>query len=58
MFVPLSHPQGHAQCDFGEARVIIGGLERKAHYFVLDMLHSDGCFAKPQSTEKVSVSAC
>ena len=25
MFVPLSHAPGHAQCDFGEARVIIGG---------------------------------
>ncbi len=31
MFVPLSHPPGHAQCDYGEARVIIGGVERKAH---------------------------
>ena len=25
MFVPLSHAPGHAQCDFGEALVIIGG---------------------------------
>ena len=24
MFAPLSHAPGHAQCDFGEARVIIG----------------------------------
>ena len=23
MFVPLSHPPGHAQCDFGEALVVI-----------------------------------
>ena len=37
MFVPLSHPAGHAQCDFGEALVIIGGVEQKAHYFVLDL---------------------
>ena len=36
MFVPLSHSPGHAQCDFGEARVIIGGVEQKAHYFVLE----------------------
>ena len=35
MFLPLSHPPGHAQCDYGEARVIIGGVERKAHYFAL-----------------------
>ena len=46
MFVPLSHPPGHAQCDFGEARVIIGGVEQKAHYFVLDLPHSDDCFVK------------
>ena len=43
MFVPLSHAPGHAQCDFGEARVIIGGVERKAHCLVLDLPHSDGC---------------
>ncbi len=34
MFVPLSHPPGHAQADFGEAPVVIGGVERKAHFFV------------------------
>ena len=44
MFVPLSHAPGHAQCDFGEALVIIGGVEQKAHCFVLDLPHSDGCF--------------
>ena len=26
MFVPLSHSPGHAQCDFGEAWVVIGGV--------------------------------
>ena len=31
MFVPLSHPAGHAQCDFGEALVVIGGVERLPH---------------------------
>ena len=34
MLVPLSHPPGHAQCDFGEALVVIGGVRRKAHCFV------------------------
>ena len=29
MFVPLSHSPGHAQCDFGEALVVIGGVERE-----------------------------
>ena len=51
MFVPLSHAPGHAQCDFGEARVIIGGVEQKAHYFVLDLPHSDGCFIKAYPAE-------
>ena len=51
MFVPLSHSPGHAQCDFGEALVIIGGVERKAHYFVLDLPHSDGCFMKAYPAE-------
>ena len=51
MFVPFSHPPGHAQCDFGEALVIIGGVEQKAHYFVLDLPHSDGCFVKAYPAE-------
>ncbi|SEO43058.1 helix-turn-helix, Psq domain [Paracoccus alcaliphilus] len=28
VFVPLAHPPGHAQADFGEAMVRIGGVER------------------------------
>ena len=51
MFVPLSHPPGHAQCDFGEALVIIGGVEQKAHCFVLDLPHSDGCLVKAYPAE-------
>ena len=51
MFVPLSHAPGHAQCDFGEALVVIGGLERKAHCFVIDLPHSDGCFVKAYPAE-------
>ena len=46
MYVPLNHPPGHAQCDFGQAKAVIGGVERKIHYFVLDLPHSDGCFVK------------
>ena len=46
MFVPLAHPPGHAQADFGEAIVIIGGVEQKAHFFVMDLPHSDGCFVR------------
>ena len=51
MFVPLSHSPGHAQCDFGEALVVIGGVEQKAHYFALDLPHSDGCFIKTYPAE-------
>ena len=49
--MPLSHPPGHAQCDFGEALVIIGGVEQKAHCFALDLPHSDGCFVKAYPAE-------
>ena len=51
MFVPLSHAPGHAQCDFGEALAVIGGVEQKAHYFVIDLPHSDGCFVKAYPAE-------
>jgi transposase len=46
MFVPLAHPAGHAQADFGEAVAIIGGVEQKAHFFAMDLPHSDKCFVK------------
>lgn len=46
VFVPLSHPPGHAQADFGEALVRIGGVEQKVHFFVLDLPHSDGCYVR------------
>jgi len=46
MFVPLVHPPGHAQADFGEAEVFIAGVERKAHFFTMDLPHSDKCFVR------------
>jgi len=46
MFVPLSHAPGHAQADFGEALVLIGGVEQKAHFFALDLPHSDACYIR------------
>lgn len=51
MFVPLSHPPGHAQADFGEALAIIGGIERKIHFLVMDLPHSDTCFLKAYPAE-------
>jgi transposase len=44
MFVPLAHPPGQAQADFGEAIGIIGGVEQKIHYFAYDLPHSDANF--------------
>lgn len=46
VFVPLSHPSYHGQADFGEAMVVIGGVEQKAHLFMLDLPHSDGCYVR------------
>jgi transposase len=46
MFVPLTHPPGHAQVDFGEARAVIGGVERKVHFLAMSLPHSDACFVK------------
>jgi transposase len=43
-FVPLTHAPGQAQADFGEALVVVGGVERKAHYLAMDLPHSDDCF--------------
>jgi transposase len=44
MFVPLQHLPGEAQVDFGEADVILAGVRQRAHYFVLDLPHSDDAF--------------
>lgn len=41
VFVPLSHPPGHAQYDFGEAQVIIAGERLKAALSVFTLPFSD-----------------
>lgn len=46
VFVPLRHDPGHAQADFGEGLVEIGGVERKIHYFAMDLPHSDASFVQ------------
>jgi transposase len=46
MFVPLSHAPGEAQADFGEAQVMIAGVEQKAHFMAFDLPHSDDCFVQ------------
>ena len=50
-FVPLAHPPGHAQVDFGEAVAIIGGVRQKIHYFCMDLPQSDAPFVKAYPRE-------
>src|SRR3954451_25475373 len=52
MFVPLAHPPGHAQADFGEAVAVIGGIRQKIHFFCLDLPHSDAGFLKAYPAER------
>ena len=51
VFVPLAHDPGHAQVDFGEARVVIGGEACKIHVFAMDLPQSDACFLKAYRAE-------
>src|SRR5918998_3297881 len=53
MFVPLAHPPGHAQVDFGEAVAVIGGVRQKIHFFCLDLPHADGGFVKAYPAERL-----
>jgi len=50
-FVPLAHPPGHAQVDFGEAMGVIGGVRQKMHFFCMDLPQSDACFVKAYPRE-------
>src|SRR6516165_1187360 len=50
-FVPLTHPPGHAQVDFGEAVGVIGGVRCKLHFFCMDLPQSDACFVKAYPAE-------
>lgn len=50
-FVPLAHPPGHAQVDFGEAVAVIGGVRQKIHFFCMDLPQSDACLVKAYPRE-------
>jgi transposase len=50
-FVPLAHPPGHAQVDFGEAIGVIGGVRRKPHVLFMDVPHPDAPFMKAYPAE-------
>src|SRR5262249_57200358 len=42
--VPLAHPPGEAQVDFGEAEVILDGRPTKVALFVMTLPYSDATF--------------
>jgi transposase len=44
VFVPLAHPPGEAQADFGHAEVVVAGERVKAALFVMTLPHSDAFF--------------
>ena len=47
----LHHPPGHAQVDFGEAVVEVGGQREKVAFFCLILPHSDLWFVKTYPRE-------
>ncbi len=51
VFVPLAHPPGHAQVDFGECIGVIGGVRMKLHVFCFDLPQSDARFIKAYPAE-------
>jgi transposase len=44
VFIPLKHPPGEAQVDFGHALACVGGQLRKIPFFVMSLPHSDAVF--------------
>ena len=42
--MPLVHPPGEAQVDFGHAHVILDGQEVKVAVFVMTLMYSDAVF--------------
>jgi transposase len=51
VFVPLSHPPGRGQFDFGEATVEIGGVRQKAALGVMTLPYSDAYFVSAYPRE-------
>jgi transposase len=44
VFVPLRHPPGEAQADFGQAEITLAGVPTKAALFVMSLPYSDALF--------------
>jgi transposase len=55
VFLPLSHPRGEAQVDFGYAEVVLGGVTTQVAIFVLSLPYSDAvyCQAFPRECTEV-----
>ena len=51
VYFPLDHRPGTSQVDFGEAKVVIGGIEQKAHAFCMALPHSDAILVQAYPTE-------
>jgi transposase len=54
VFLPLLHPPGEGQADFGRAEVVVAGVPHKAALFVLTLPHSNarfGCVFPRECTE-------
>jgi transposase len=51
VYLPLKHPPGEAQVDFGYALVKMGGILRKVCFFVMALPYSDAFFVKAYERE-------
>ncbi len=49
--MPLRYDPGHAQMDVGGALPAIAEVERKIHFFAMDLPHSDACFVQANPAE-------
>ena len=46
VFLPLSHPPGEAQVDFGFAEVVVAGVPTQVALFVMSLPYSDAIFCQ------------
>src|SRR5262249_38481061 len=56
VFLPLAHPPGEAQVDFGFAQVVLGGVTTEVALFVLSLPYADAvyCQAFPRNAPRSS----
>jgi len=51
VFFPLKQSPGTSQIDFGQAKVVIAGIEQQAHFLCIALPYSDAMFLKAYPTE-------